>query len=161
MSFRHTPAASAETLVLVADRAQARFFAAEWPRLDPFQEVETLIHPAGRMREHDTVSDGPGRFRTPGGSPTAAEATTDFRHISAAEFARLLIDRVEGARNRNEFGRWLLVAPALLLGEIRKAMPEPLARLLACELEQELVYERPEAIRERLLERLATRAGEA
>lgn len=140
MSFRHRAAKSATTCLLIADRALARFLVGTWPELDDCEEVDALVHPISRLREHDTVSDGPGRFRTPAGHPTAAEATTDFQTRTTTEFARELCARLERGRTNAEFGRWIVVAPPKLLGELRRVLPPPLARLMEVEIEKELAH---------------------
>lgn len=155
MSFRHTPPKLAQTFVVVADRAQARLFTGTWPDLEDCREVDGMVHPESRLRMHDTVSDRPGRFRTPAGQRTAADPNTDFQHRTTSEFARRIIARLEQGRTNEEFGRWILVAPPVLLGELRREAPPPLAKLLAAEIEKELVHLKPHEILPHVREAIA------
>lgn len=155
MSFRHEARRPDQTLILVADRGQARFFAGPWPHLQPWEEQEAFVNPESHVRMHDTVSDSPGRFRTPTGQTAAMDPKTDFRHQTATSFARRLIERLEEGRNQNQFGRLVVVAPPLFLGELRREATAPLARLVACELERDLVRLPSKEIMERVQEALA------
>ncbi|MCA9053223.1 MAG: host attachment protein [Planctomycetaceae bacterium] len=152
MSFRHEPRRPDSTLLVVADRGQARLFSAPWPELEPLTELSGMVHPEGRLREHDTVSDRAGRFRTPSGQRTGAEQATDFRHQTAQEFAREVCERLEAARLQNEFGRLVLVAPALFLGELRQQRSPELKKLTVAEVNLDLVHASVETIGSRVVE---------
>lgn len=159
MSFRHEARRSEQTLIVVADRGQARFFAGLWPDLDPWEEQVAFVNPESHVRMHETVTDAPGRFRTPTGQTAATDPKTDFRHQTTASFARRLIERLEEGRNQNQFGRLVVVAPALLLGELRRETPAPLARLVTSEIERDLVRLSSREIRERVQEALASQGA--
>lgn len=143
MSFRHEARRPDNLLVAVADRGQARLFSAPWPELEPFDEIDGMVHPESRLREHDTVSDKPGRFRTPAGQHASTDNVTDFRHRTAGDFARHLAVRLENGRLNQEFGRLVLVAPPLFLGELRQTLPTELFRLTVAEIGKDLVHEPP------------------
>lgn len=151
MSFRHEPRHPEATLVVVADRGQARMFTASGPEFESVTELGSLIHPESRVREHDTVSDKPGRFRTPAGQRSATDEASSFRHQTAEKFAREVCVRMEAARINHEFGRLVVAAPPLFLGELRHAMSPELKALTVIEIDQDLVRESKESIVNRVL----------
>src|SRR5579859_4173406 len=58
--------------IVVANRAVARLFRASQPT-GPLEELDSFIHPEGRLQEHDLVSDRPGRAFDSFGSGRHAE----------------------------------------------------------------------------------------
>jgi protein required for attachment to host cells len=159
MSFRHAARRFDTTLIVVADRGQARLFTAPWPELEPADEVDGMIHPESRLRELDTVSDKPGRFRTPAGQHASTDNVTDFRHRTAERFAKKIITRLESGREHLEFSRLVLVAPALFLGELRRESPAELAKLTAAEIDKDLVQASQREIMEHVRAALQTPAA--
>ena len=113
-----------EWWIVVVDSSRARFFEAE--RLpSSLHEVEDLIDPAGRLQEHETGSERPGRsFESVGGARHALTGRTTARQRSRAQFARRVADHVEEALAQGRFRRLGLVAPPAMLGELRQALSE-------------------------------------
>lgn len=146
---RHAPP---NTWVVVCDRTRARIFNSVWPHEDPWDEVGDLVHPESRLHERDTISDGPGSFAEAAGGRHAGEAQTDFRHRTAQEFARQIVDHLEQHRLRDGFGELVIVAPAMFLGVVRKTCPPPLAKLVRCEIDKEYVQLHPRELQQRLSE---------
>lgn len=158
MSFRHPAQLAEPTLIVVADRGAARLFSAPWPQLEPCVELEGFVHPESRLREHDTVSDRPGRFRTPTGHIAATDVGVDFQHRTAERFAHELLERLESGRKQQEFGRLVLVAPAKFLGELRRELPRDLERMVVAELNRDLVRSQLSEIMEHVRSAIAEAA---
>jgi hypothetical protein len=59
--------------ILVADRARARIFEAEWPLNAKLEEIETLVHPEGHAREQEILTDVPGRFTEVAAGPHSGD----------------------------------------------------------------------------------------
>lgn len=150
MTFKAEPRRPANAWIVVADRARARIFSAEWPSLKDFSEVLSLTHPEGGLRPTDVETREGGQFRTHAGRAVSGQPTTDFRHKTAIEFARQVIDSLEAGRTNQRFGQLLIVAPPLFLGVMREQLPEPLARLVQAEIEKDLVQLPAREIQERL-----------
>src|SRR5690606_32767711 len=79
MTFKHEARRPATTWILVADRARARLFSAEWPELEQFQEIRDFAHAEGAAYPHDVEADGPGRLYGANGPRHAADRRTDFK----------------------------------------------------------------------------------
>lgn len=149
MTYKHEARRPDNVWVVVSDRARARIFTASWPELDEWEEVHTLIHPQSEAHARDVVTDGPGRFRGADGRRQSGDDETDFRHQTATVFARQVAQCLEKGRQRNKFGRLMLVAPALFLGVLRDSLPPPLAQVVAVEVDKELTQLRAAEIAER------------
>lgn len=141
MSLRFDASRVNRVWVLVADRAVARILAADWPDLENLREVDDLIHPAGSLRQSETVSDSPGRFSTHQGHPVSGESHPDYRHKHALDFAREIVEKLEYGRQQREYDRLIIIAPPLLLGVIRETLSDLLSRLVVGQLNKDLARE--------------------
>lgn len=134
MTYKREPSRQPVAWILVADRARARIFQCEWPLNSKLEEIETLVHPEGQAREHEVLTDGPGRFAEAAAGPHTGEKRTDHRHRTAIDFAHVVAERLEKGRVSNTFGHLIVVAPALYLGVLRQTVSGPLAKLIECEI---------------------------
>jgi len=150
MSYKHENRVPSNAWVVVADRARARIFSTDWPQSAELNEVAALVHPESQAHEGNLVSDAPGKFSRPGVGKYAGQAQTDFRHRTANQFAITLGERLEEGRVRNEFGRLVLVAPALFLGSLRSKLSAPLAKMVAGELDKDYTRMKAEEVLEQL-----------
>jgi protein required for attachment to host cells len=139
MSVRTEARRPSNAWIVVADRAAARLFSAEWPDLSGFREIESLVHPQGALHGRDVYPDRFGRNHAPDSHGYTDAPPTDLRHFTAREFAHQIAERLERGRTHGEFGRVVVIAPPLLLGELRDQYSAPLRKLLEAELDKELV----------------------
>lgn len=135
---------------LVADRSAARIFAADWPDLGQFRELESLIHPQGSLHGRDMHPDRFGQSHAPDGHGFTDQPQTDIRHFTAGVFAVQVVKRLEKGRNNDEFGRLVMIAPPLMLGELRGRLTVPLQKQVELELPKELVQASTNDIREQV-----------
>lgn len=138
MTYKREPSRQPVAWVVVADRARARIFEAAWPLNSKFDEIETLLHPEGKAREQDVLTDEPGRFSEVSAGPHSGERRTDHRHRTAIDFANIVADRLEKGRVTNAFGHLVIVAPALYLGVLRQKLSNPLSKLIDHEIAKDL-----------------------
>jgi protein required for attachment to host cells len=156
---RHLPGTSAKLWLLVADEGRARLFSADTP-LGPLQELHDVIDPEGRVRDQDLVTDRPGRtFDSAGEGRHAMEPSTDPTETEAVRFAGRLAATLDAARVRDRFEHLGLVAAPAFLGHLRKGLSPETARHVVLEVDKDLTRFDPEAIRERLPERLFDAVG--
>lgn len=143
------------TWVIAADHTRARVFQAESSSA-PLEEIDTLIHEAGRMHDRDITSDLPGKVKNPGGlgGGHAFEQETDPKKHEADVFAADIVHYLEQARNANRFDRLIVVADPSVLGLIRRHMPGPLNNLVSLELDKNLAGMTAAEIRSHLPEYL-------
>jgi len=124
--------------IVVADESRARIFA-RWASDAALQEIETLTHPAGRMRAREMKSDRPGRsFDSQGKGRHAMSSEVDPERQEAIRFADKLAERLETARTQGEYGELVLVAPPVFLGALRKELSTQVRKLVVDELAKEL-----------------------
>lgn len=142
------------TWVLVADSSAARIFVAASPT-GTLEEIESYANAQGRAHERDLGSDNPGRaFDSIGQGRHAMEQKVSPRQHEVIAFAKLLADRVEQARARNEVSRVILVAPPEFLGHLRGALEQETRRVVESEFKLNVVRMRADEIRARLPEKL-------
>jgi protein required for attachment to host cells len=125
--------------IVVADRAQARIFAAHWPDLDPFEEIAGLENPEGQLQAREVDSDAFGRFRSPDRRGVSMGPDNDHRHQTAASFADEIVDFLEKGRKNNEFGHLVIIAPSMVLGELRSGISASLGKLREADCDKAIV----------------------
>ncbi len=144
------------TWIVVADSGAARIFSTSSPTGE-LTEVESIVHPEGRMRARELTSDLPGRsFDSAGQGRHAMESEVGPRKQAATEFAGLIAARLERGRVQQEVQRLIVAAAPEFLGLLRQAMADQTRRLVALEIDRDFVKLPPKAIREHLPERLYT-----
>lgn len=140
--------------IVAADSSACRLFAAGAPA-GALQEIETLSHPEGRLREQDLVSDLPGRtFDSQGAGRHAKEVEVGPKKHGAIVFAGRIVERLEAGRVRNAFDKLALIAPPEFLGLLRDELTPQLRALVLHEVDKNVSRLDAAAIRTRLPERL-------
>ncbi len=142
-----------KTLILVAEGSRARLYLSNSPT-KPWQEIEDLIEPKGRMHEGDLVTDEKGADPgTPGGEGKARHVFEDKVAPTEAvqqAFANELCGDLERRRLAGEYNRLILVAAPAFLGMLRKCMSPEVTKMVVEELAKDLVMEDAQSIRDRL-----------
>lgn len=144
--------------VLVADESEARIYAIE--RADgQLQLVGQLSDPAARTHDRDFKSDRPGRVFDHAPSATGRRGAVAHhgtggertpREHEAEVFARRISDELQGAMAHQSFDRLVLMAAPKFLGELRRALPDPLRALVKAEIHKDLVHQPVSVVREHL-----------
>jgi protein required for attachment to host cells len=139
--------------IVVANRATARIFAAESP-LGTISEVETLLHPEGRLPRQSLVGDRPGRLydSTGMGRQEAGPDSVDQEH-GAQLFAAQIAAKLSQAHGQSRFGTLVITAPPAFLGVLRKALDPQTQSLVTLELDKDLTHFDPRELRAHLPER--------
>ncbi|MBX3025845.1 host attachment protein [bacterium] len=121
-----------ETLVLVADSARARLFAAHRSR-PSWELLEAFDHPRGAVHDRDILTDRPGRVHqsTADGRRSGADPKTSPHEVEAEVFARQLAAALADAVTARHPQRVVLVAPPRFLGHLRAVLDKPVSALLA------------------------------
>ena len=124
--------------VVVADGEKALFLRNEgdnkYPNLQVFREMHDENPPT---REQGT--DQPGRM--PDGATTqhrSAVEETDWHRIEKERFAKELSDRLYRMAHRGDYKRLVIVAPPLVLGEMRKELHKEVTDKVAGEVPKTL-----------------------
>jgi protein required for attachment to host cells len=137
--------------VLVADSASARLFRADRSsrRLELLRE-ET--HAAIRAKVSELMADHEGRsFESDHqGSRHGMQPASDPKRAEKHRFAVQLAAELEAAIERQEVDRLVLIAPPLMLGELREALPEQARARVVGELDKDLAPFPAHELEERL-----------
>lgn len=140
--------------IVVANRVTARIFAAESP-LGAIDEIETLLHPQGRVPDEDLVTDKPGRtYDRAGPGRSATDPDTSQHEHEATVFAAEIAQTLAKARNEQRYGTLVIAAPPAFLGALRKALDAQTRNLVTLELDKDLAQFDARALRSHLPERL-------
>jgi protein required for attachment to host cells len=123
--------------VLVADGEKALFLRNEGDDLYPHLEVIRELHEANPPT-HDQGTDRPGRFHAPEGSHRSAVQETDWHRIEKERFAKEISERLYKLAHRGRFKKLVLVAPPLVLGEMRKELHKEVTSKVSAEVAKTL-----------------------
>ena len=136
--------------VLAAESSRAKLYSAENSHA-PLAEIGVFVHPEGRLREGDLVSDQSG---SDGGSigqgRHVLDNKTNAREAERTEFARTLAHRLEEGRKEAAFNRVVLIAPPSFLGALRDNLSDEVMELVTEQIDKNLVQEPPGVVRDHL-----------
>ncbi len=126
-----------DTWVLVADGEKALFLRNEgdheYPHLEVFREMHEENPPS---REQGT--DRPGRLHDATNIHRSAVQETDWHRIEKARFAKEISDRLYKMAHRGDFDRIVIVAPPVVLGEMRKELHKEVTSRVTAEVAKTL-----------------------
>ncbi len=123
--------------VVVADGEKALFLRnegdAEYPHLQVFREMHD-DNPATR----DQGTDRPGRMPDVGPNHRSAVEETDWHRIEKERFAKDISDRLYKLAHRTKFKQLVIVAPPMVLGEMRKELHKEVESRVVAEVSKTL-----------------------
>ena len=130
--------------VLVADGEKGLILRNEGDKDYPNLEVVREMHEENPpTREQGT--DRPGRFNDGPSVHRSAVADTDWHRIAKERFAEEIAARLYKMAHRGDFEKIVLVAPPLVLGELRKQLHKEVEQRVTAEVPKTLtnhpVYE--------------------
>jgi protein required for attachment to host cells len=141
-------------LVVVADAARARIIEAD-DDLRAWREVDDLVHPEGRARARDLVTDAKVSSQAFPGGPRSGTESRDPHEEEDRRFAKVLATKLHEARVAGRYEHLVLVAPPKFLGRVREALDAPTARTVVASIDKDLtraeVDDVLEAVRRELL----------
>lgn len=123
--------------VVVADGEKALFLRnegdAEYPNLQVMRELNEENPPT---REQGT--DQPGRFHDGPSPHRSAMEETDWHRIAKERFADEIADRLYKYAHRGDFEKLVIVAPPLVLGEMRQKLHKEVSDRVEAEISKTL-----------------------
>lgn len=143
--------------IAVANRATARIFATDDP-LGPLDEIETLLHPEGRVQQQSLETDRPGRTYDRAGPGRHSDPDPIRHEHEAAAFADQIAACLTKARETGRYGTLVIAAPPAFLGELRKHLDPQTQSLVTLELDKDLARLDARELRAHLPERLVRHA---
>ncbi|KPK55490.1 MAG: hypothetical protein AMS22_04110 [Thiotrichales bacterium SG8_50] len=140
--------------VVAADAARARIFSADTPQ-GGLREVTDLVHPESRAHARDAASDEPGTtFDRMGQGQHSMGKKVEPKDEEALRFAKELATMLDSARTAGQYDRLYVVASPRFLGVLRDALGESTRKLVAADIDKNLVAHKVEEIRAHLPARL-------
>ena len=125
------------TWVVVADGEKALFLQNEgdshYPNLTVIREMETENPPT---REQGT--DRPGRYNDGPGVHRSAVEDTDWHRVAKERFAVEIASRLYRMVHRGDIRNLVVVAPPLVLGELREQLHKEVQHVLTAEVPKTL-----------------------
>jgi len=128
-----------KTWVVVADNSRARIFTVETPS-SPLIEIDSIVHPEGRMHDRDITSDLPGRGAGSGGSRHSYETETDAKDYENMGFAKRIAVFLDNSRKGDKCKYLIIVAAPGLLGNLRGEMNDQTRKMITLELDKNLSH---------------------
>ncbi len=123
--------------VLVADGEKALFLRNvgdnEHPHLEVFREIHD-DNPATR----DQGTDRPGRFNDGPNVHRSAVQETDWHRVEKERFAKEIAERLYKLAHRDAFKKIVLVAPPMVLGEMRQELHKEVQARVTAEVAKTL-----------------------
>lgn len=137
-----------QTWVLVAESSRAKLYAAN-TRRGPLVELDSFVHPEGRMHEGDLVSDRPG---SDGGSVGQGRHVVDdrttARRYENISFAKEIAGNLEQARIKGAFDKLILIAPPAFLGLLRENLSKEIMDRVTDQIDKNLVQQPAQVVRD-------------
>lgn len=120
-----------DTWILVADGEKALFLKNDGDRQNPDLNVVRQVYDENpATREQGT--DRPGRFNDGPGAHKSAVADTDWHRLGKERFADEIAEKLYTMAHRGDFEEIVLIAPPLVLGEMRRKLHKEVTdRILA------------------------------
>lgn len=133
-----------DMFVVVADGEKALFLRNEGDALYPNLEVVREIREENPPTR-EQGSDRPGRFNDGPSVHRSAVADTDWHRAQKEKFADDIADRLYRLAHRGDFNKLVIVAPPLVLGEMRRKLHKEVSDRIVGEVPKTLtnhpVYE--------------------
>lgn len=133
-----------DMFVVVADGEKALFLRNEGDALYPNLEVVREIREENPPTR-EQGSDRPGRFNDGPSVHRSAVADTDWHRAQKEKFADDIADRLYRLAHRGDFDKLVIVAPPLVLGEMRRKLHKEVSDRIVGEVPKTLtnhpVYE--------------------
>ena len=119
--------------VVVADGERALFLKNEGDSLHPNLEVVRELHEENPpTREQGT--DKPGRYHDGPSAHRSAVDDTDWHRMAKERFADEIAQKLYALAHRGEFEELVVVAPPLVLGELRKKLHKEVTDRIVAEI---------------------------
>jgi protein required for attachment to host cells len=145
-----------KTWILVANRSHARFFASDGI-VKNLHLVESVPHPAGRLKNHELTSDRSGTSKSEHGADYGVHGLVNkgapVQQITR-QFAKAIGAKLNRARASNAFVKLILIADSKLLGEIRTHLDSPTTECVNVSLGKDLTHLTENSLQDRLHELL-------
>ena len=125
------------TWVLIADGEKALFLRNDLDEMNPDLNV-IRIEEQENPSDAEQGSDKPGRMQDTGVQQLSSMEEADWHQLAKDRFADDLADMLYKSAHKSEFSRIVLVAPAKVLGELRKKLHKEVEQRVVAEIDKDL-----------------------
>ena len=140
------PIYAGETWVLVADSGRADIYLRA-RRRSPLSSVESLTNEQARAKEHDLISDSPGRaFDSAGQGRHSMGSDHAVKHHLREAFAKRVAQALAAGRKAGRFSHLVLIAEPAMLGEVRAHLDNTTAACVSLTIAKDYAGRDPVAI---------------
>ena len=127
------------TWVVVAESSRAKIFELD-KKNSPLKELHGFAHTPSRTHEQQLTSDLPGRSQDSLGHGNHVMGThTSAKEHETIEFAKIIGDLLDKARNSGKFDKLILMSPPAFLGTLRKSLSTETIKHVVSEIDKNLV----------------------
>ncbi len=142
---------AARTWILIADASRAKVLQLHGPGND-FAAVPGMAFETDHKRASEIGADRPGRsFESVGATRHAVSPRSDPERVEEKRFALHIVEQLDKQAGEDSFDRLIVVAPPVMLGDLRAALTPRLEQRLLNTLDKDLT-KTPEAKLGKLLE---------
>ena len=128
------------TWILIADGARARIVARRG-KASEFPTVDGMVFEQARHRSGEVMADRPGRsFESAGPMRHGFDPSSDIADVEEDAFAGTLIKVLEKQQRAKAFDALVLIAPASMLGHLRKRVGSTLKPSIEREIAKDLTH---------------------
>ena len=127
----------AKVWYVIADGGRARFV--ERDENGAFRTVLSFVAAELHKRSHELGLDRPARVKE--SANTARHAVEPRRDLHAAakeDFVKLVAEQLDAERERGQFDKLVLVAPARVLTQLKDELSKPIAEIVVSDLQKDL-----------------------
>lgn len=161
IAFQRGRMPAVSTWILVADASQARLFAGR-KKNEPWTLIQTLEHPESRAKNHELITDRPGRTQQSGGTPSSPDTASpgkgsrsgmeveEPKHVEQKHFAQLLADMLAKGVLERACEALMVVAPPHFLGLLRERFTDPVQKVLHSTIDKNYTALAQKELEERL-----------
>lgn len=126
-----------DSWILVGDGEKAMVFRNEGDAKYPnFETVRIWEHE--NPPTHEQGTDSPGRFNDGPNVQRSAMEETDWHRIEKERFAAEIADKLYKHGHQNSYSKLVVVAPPLVLGELRKQFHQEVSERVIAEIDKTL-----------------------
>lgn len=130
---------SIRTWVLVADGSRARILRDPFSHAVRAENLGELVFRAEQKRLREIMADKPGKgFGASGSRRSSMEYHSDPIREDERAFASMLVEVLNSHRIAGDFERLAIFASPEMLGDLRKALPDPLKNITVGEIAKDL-----------------------
>ncbi len=150
-----------KTWMLVADGGTARVYRDTGNTQEHTVKLELVLGSEFTRekldRNHSGSGDSKSFFTALGRAPHGVNTHEDKKRHAETKFLNSVVDWLSQSENQTMFEQLVIAAPARPLGELRAALPKPLAMKVCCEIEADLVKAPVKELEHRFLASIAAK----